>query len=74
MVRVMGGSAMQPASISEAWRLAAENNRQRVWASAMWEIWKERNARIFRQEAQTQYSLHGLIMDNISKWIQAYDN
>jgi hypothetical protein len=55
-----------------SWQIAFTQNKKRVWVSAMWEIWKEKNAYIFRQKQQLQCRLHNFIMDNISKWMQAY--
>jgi zinc-binding in reverse transcriptase len=52
----------------EAWR----SNKQRAWTSIMWEILKERNARIFRQDHNSNFRVQQLIQDNIDIWIRAY--
>jgi zinc-binding in reverse transcriptase len=73
MSRIVGQAPIGSTSLLDAWQQAQNSNRPRAWASAAWEIWKERNAWIFQQEASTTHILLSRIGNNIRQWSQAYD-
>jgi hypothetical protein len=71
---VLGGQIQGFRTLKEVWMYTRTTNRHRVWASAMWEIWKERDARIFRGESRQACGVQHLIHENVNKWRLAYDN
>jgi zinc-binding in reverse transcriptase len=71
--RTLGPTIAAARSLALVWQLARSNDRLRPWASATWELWKERNARIFQNAGKPPLILQDRISHNVKQWSLAYD-
>jgi zinc-binding in reverse transcriptase len=60
-------------NVVDAWFNITNDRERQRWASAMWTIWKERNARIFRCNARPVHTLIREAREQAALWAAAYD-
>jgi hypothetical protein len=56
----------------DTWSSISTGQERQRWASAMWTIWKERNARIFRNHARLIHALIHDAREQATLWAAAY--
>jgi zinc-binding in reverse transcriptase len=58
--------------VNDTWTSIGGTRERQRWASTMWTIWKERNARIFQQHARSNDVLIHEAREQAALWTTAY--
>jgi zinc-binding in reverse transcriptase len=63
-----------PVMMTETWITALATNTQLLWLAMSWEVWKERNTRIFQNQQRQPRMIQDRIHMELKQWALAYSH